>query len=284
MKLQVPFFLFLILVLLLSLYITYRKNIQIQRFKTGQARPTVIGIMITGKSKCRYLLALKSIENFQEQSYTNKHLIIINHGDKKLNINDDDNITEILVDKKASSLGSLRNAALSLVPTNAYWTLWDDDDYRQPYYIEYLLNQLLLSNSDTILFCNRYDYNWNSNFVFKATLKTGFVTLLSRMKENQNVWYLDRDTMEDLNLIRDLRRHGHKINILYDNDPKLYIRLVHRDNTSLYVRKEKNDIIPQRDNSVYYEERVSDEISKDISNFISDYYRKGLSCMINSEN
>lgn len=261
---------------LISYYIVL--HVSLRKPKTHEN--TIYGMMITGKSPCRYQLALKSIENFFEQSYTNKHLMIINHGNQKLNINNNENITEIIIDKKSTSLGNLRNLCLYLIPDNHYWTLWDDDDYRSTNYLEYLYNNLKTNNADTVLFTKRLEYNYNNDYVWESQLKTGYVTLLSLKKPNQLVKYLDKDSMEDLNLIKDLRNNGHKIHIIKDNDPKIYIRLVHTDNTSLYVNKNKQNIHQNTSqNSIFTETNVDTKLANYTRNFMSNYYRNGLTCM-----
>lgn len=254
-------------------------------------------ILITGKSKCRTYMAYCSIANFLEQSYARKKLIIINHGkiplikrdttlqhEIDLDIKDFpvvNNIYEFMIDKhNGITLGDLRNIALELVPPDALWTTWDDDDYRHKNYLKILKNVMDDNNADTVVFTRRYEFNNVSSFVWEMNLKSGFVFVLSR--KDKRIKYKSKDTMEDTDIINLCRKYG-KIHI-FDNKPSLYIRMVHGNNTSLYVNNDKSRIIPpQRKGLNYIEKDVSEYVQNDISIFMSRYYKKGLICMRNLE-
>jgi len=209
-------------------------------------------IMITGKDDNRIQLAKQSVRNFLEQDYKYKKLIIINHHEKSINM-ESDNVFEFQVPKKGNTLGDLRNIALQLVPIDAIWTVWDDDDYRSPNYLSLLYSQMKRYNVDVVCFTNRYEYNANTNFVWEMSLLTGFVTVFA--KQDLRIRYLEKDSMEDLNLIDDFKKLKKKI-LIYNNDPSIYIRLVHSNNTSQYVEKNKTTTNQISSNSGYLEKQV----------------------------
>ena len=91
--------------------------------------------MVTGLDHFHYEMADRAIEAFFQQTYPNKHLIIVNDGDLSLKATHPKRITEIRP-KKRMPLGKLRNIALRKVPKNAMWVQWDDDDWNHPLRIE----------------------------------------------------------------------------------------------------------------------------------------------------
>jgi hypothetical protein len=240
-------------------------------------------IMITGKSKCRVELARRSITNFEEQSYSNKRLIIINHGCYPVLLDESKtNVKEVLIDKGSKSLGYLRNLALEYVPEGDMWTTWDDDDYRDPEYLSILQSEMVRHNVSTVMFTHRFECNVNTHFVWSIFMRSGFVTLLSVKKEVDNILYTEKDTMEDLDLKKILKSNGHTFHIMQLNDPRLYIRMVHNNNTSLYVNKSK-DGIRITSGDMYREYEVSKDLQKSILAFFLEYYKKGIQCMQLSE-
>lgn len=216
-------------------------------------------IMITGKDDNRIEYAKKSVKNFLNQTHGSKILIIMNHNNKKvLEKNCYDNIFEFPFDIEKINLGDARNIALNLVAIGALWTTWDDDDIRSNEYLELLYANL---NHDhmAVAFKKRIDYYTNTNFSQLSTMENGFVTLLCR--KDPRIKYLSKQTMEDLDLKNTILKYG-KINVI-DNDPLIYIRIVHSNNTSLYVNKEKKDIINY--NGVYKEYMISQEMQKTVN-------------------
>lgn len=221
-------------------FVIHRKRGKTAATELFEQSACIYCIMITGKDDQRLRWARLAVENFKSQDYPNKRLIIINHS-KNLNnrvlTNNDgtDGIVEIHVEKSPTMLlGHMRNMALELVPFNALWTPWDDDDIRAPNYLSFLAKHMT-SLHHAVAFTDRMEVNLQNKFVWRVSLKpNGTVHILCRASDKR-VRYLLRDTMEDVNLHRDILRLGHQINVVQDNDPTLYIRLVHGNNTSLYV-------------------------------------------------
>lgn len=245
----------------------------------------VVCIMITGKNACREHFAKRAIDNFYEQDYPNKRLVIINHSPdyRVLQSDKSDMIYEFHVPKTPpTTLGDLRNIALAMVPPDAIWTTWDDDDYRAPDYLSIMLNALNKTNADVLAFKHRTEYNINNGFVWNIHLETGFPLLFA--KQDMRVLYKRQDTMEDTDMLSNYRKLGKKITI-HDNDPRLYIRLVHGSNTSLYVDRNKEHVASTTSapstaspSFPYSENTVSESESERVQNLVNNFYSEGIAC------
>ena len=236
-------------------------------------------IMITGKDDCRISLARKAIQNFLEQTYEYKKLIIINHNSTSVLQNNSSipDVHEYYVSKDSLTLGDLRNIALQLVPPNAYWTVWDDDDYRDPKYLTTLHFHANKNNADVVLFTNRLEVNVNTGLIWHMHLKHGFVFVFA--KQDSRIKYLSKDSMEDVTLIDQFKKLG-KSFFVFDNDPTLYVRLVHNNNTSLYVNKHKTMLNLSSPDSNYHELHATPKETEYAAKIISTYY-KSIPCLTN---
>jgi len=239
--------------------------------------PPVYCLMVTGYNEKRRAFAKLSIQNFNEQTYKNKHLIILNQSKDKLIKNQKENILEMYIDNTNKTLGEIRNISLQFVPPNAIWTTWDDDDWRHPTYIQHMTNEIRKQNADFLMFTNRLEYNLNNRFAFKMSLKTGFMTFFS--KHNSNIRYEHISTSEDEQVkqyaIKELKTY------IYDNDARLYIRLIHTDNTSVFVQSNKNKVKNTKNNKMYFENQLNKKEKSFVDNIISKYYKQ---CMKNLKN
>jgi hypothetical protein len=243
--------------------------------------PPVYAIMITGKDACRLEFAKQSIKNFHEQDYAGvKRLVIINHGHERCTRDDTKpDIFEFQVEKGAMTLGDLRNIALELVPIDALWTVWDDDDYRSPRYISTLQTCMHRSRADAVVFTTRTEYNHNTGLVWKMTLNSGFVTVLA--KQDKRIKYQSVDSMEDVDLVATLRRLKKVATLeteLVGDD--FYIRVVHIGNTSRYVNKTKETVNDDTQRNVnYIETRIDLSEQAKIRDFMSRYFRSAFQCI-----
>lgn len=236
---------------------------------TSTVEPPVYCLMITGHSLDRRLFAVKSVANFLDQSYKNKHLIIINQNKNSLLKRDYTNVLEVYVDKKDKSLGELRNISLQLVPPHAIWTTWDDDDYRDLYYIEIMIRKFLEKKCDFLMFQNRLEYNLKNNFAFKLTLKSGLMTFFAR--SNPNLVYDHVSTLED-KVIKSYALKNLKVYI-YDNNPLLYVRTIHNSNTSVYVNSARKSISDTSKNKDFFEYNLNKFEKQELNNIIYKYYK-----------
>lgn len=85
---------------------------------------------------------------------------------------------------------------------------------------------------------------------------------------DNRISYLQKESLEDVNMLADYEKAGYKVKVI-DNNPRIYVRLVHKSNTSLYVK-------PQRDYLVKgpnYSERFTNDAEKIYINGIKSYFR-----------
>jgi hypothetical protein len=224
-------------------------------------------LMITGYTPTRRKFALNSIQNWFNQTYSKKKLILLNQSKNKLMNQENENILELYIDNTEKTLGEIRNIALDLVPPNAYWTTWDDDDWRNEKYLQIMMNTLLYNNADMVMYTNRYEYNINSKFAFKSTLHTGFPIFFAR--KDDTLRYDNIKTLEDVKVKEYAIKHMKTY--IYENNPNMYIRLIHNDNTSPYVDQNKNKIKVYSRQNVYEEHTVSKKEKEFIVKKISPY-------------
>lgn len=225
--------------------------------------PYIYCLMVTGKDDSRILYAKSAVQNFMAQDYPNKRLVIINHHESETKVLDESNAYCVEVCLKKTSLGHLRNVSLEFVPMNALWTIWDDDDWRPDHYLYTLFKWLSTNRVDCVTYTTRYEFNLQTSFSWRMTLMKGYPTVLCR--KNPLIKYKnDADTMEDIDLVQDIQRIGLKLKVVHNEDrPDMYVRLVHRDNTSLYVNPVKDRVRMRRPGQVYgYKEDNIDEDEK----------------------
>ena len=232
----------------------------------------VYGIMITGKDEQRLQWAALAVQNFADQTYPFKKLVIVNHGERRVIVQsqDENKVYEFMVDKTANklTLGELRNIALQMVPFGALWTIWDDDDYRPPSYLDALVNKRTELATDVLAICQRMEYNILLQTSWIAAKKSGFVLFIA--PRDDRVTYLDLDSMEDMNILDSFANVGYKVKAWKDNSPNMYLRLVHNNNTSRYVNPSKTYLINGPD---YSERNVSEDEEKEINKIMSTYFK-----------
>jgi len=232
--------------------------------------PIIYCILLTGKNDERYKFIPIAIKNFNNQTYPNKKLLIINHGNKKQILKEIDNIEEIMFDKSNFTLGCMRNFAIDMIPYNTIWTVWDDDDIRHEKYLEILYKNLIKNNADVLFYKNRIDYNINNKFGYRCKFDNGMPCLLA--KKTEVIQYLKKDSLEDIKLQTDFSFHNKKI-FLLNNDPRLYIRIIHDFNTSLFVDNSRKSIVNYSDNSHYHEFELTDKEREYVKKTISEYFK-----------
>lgn len=232
-------------------------------------QPPVYAIMITGKDEHRIAFArLIGIKNFDLQDYKNKHMIIINHGKTPIITKPRENIYEMQVDKNNMTLGDLRNFALELVPLDAIQVTWDDDDWRMPNYMSYMVQTMLQQKAIAIFMKNRLEYNLANNYAFKSSFAYGNTHIMSIKLDRLR--YMSYDTLEDTHLQQDIKSFNKKY-IALDNNPCMYIRIIHKNNTSPYATDDRQKIVNYKDDS-YYKEHEATSAEKEYAKKIVDEY------------
>lgn len=237
--------------------------------------PTIVCLMVTGKDNMRIHYAKQSVINFKSQTYPKKKLIIFNHNEGRIpvtNDHDEDNIQEFFIHKsKDLSLGAIRNMMLELVGFNDLWITWDDDDWRSPELLTVMHRELRKNNAVAVALTNRFEYNINQEFVWKSYLSKGFPHILAVY--DRRAQYLDKDTMEDVELIASYTNLGKVVQL--DNANSDYIRLVHGSNTSLFVNPDKRTTIANG-NAHYNESQTSTKEREFVIEIMSRYRNENL--------
>ena len=226
--------------------------------------PQISCLMITGGEQNRMKLARIAVQNFLMQDYPNKKLIIINYNLDE-NVIDHTNmyhadITEYLVNKKNKTLGDLRNISLDMVPIGSFYYIFDDDDWRHPMLLSYMMDIHIKSGKDYIFLKNRLNYNCNIDSIWISSDTHGQVHILGRKKDD-DFKYLSLNTGEDAPVAK-LLQSGN--GILVDNDPQLYTRFVH---SSVFVRKNQTHVLLNTGH--YQETQATDEDKIYVASFIN---------------
>lgn len=233
--------------------------------------PIIYCVMMTGKNEDRYKFVQIAIDNFMEQTYINKHLIIINHGTKSLKQLENESITELHFNKDKMTLGDMRNFAIEMIPFGSLWTIWDDDDWRHKRYLELMYKNMKDNSADVVFIKNRIDYNMRNNFVYRSRFEKGMPFVLC--KKTEVIRYLPKDSLEDIRLLNDFELYDKKT-YLINNDPRWYIRTIHGTNTSLFVNNERKEIVNYAPESTYHEFNVTDKELSYAEKIIEQYFRE----------
>lgn len=240
-------------VLLILYYIVKSSSTSRSSLEYFTEKEPVYCVMITKDSRVNY--ALHAVKNFLTQDYDNAKLIIISESkieDRSLN---DDRILQVPVRRDgetAPTLGELRNIALEFVPLGGLWTVWDDDDIRSTGYLSSMKH--FLGKKDYVFITKRIEYNLNTGYSWVMQLKPGFVLFFGRKRPS--IRYDEVNVNEDVRL-RDHIKSSFKT-VVVDNDPRMYIRTVHDDNTSILVNKLKKNIKDTSRNMIYFESEIND--------------------------
>lgn len=231
---------------------------------------TIYCLMVTSRLEWARI----AVRNFLDQDYPYKKLIIINHN-LKANVlfgkvsPVNPNIQEYMVSKKGKTLGDLRNISLRYVPTGSFFYTWDDDDERHSTMLSTLMNAAILNNATYVLTKNRLNYNCVTNALWRSKDVRGMKPLFGyKSGTTDDFKYLRKDTLEDLP-VNDLTKK--KGTILLDNDPKLYVRFTHGNNTSPFVHK--NQKMAVLNVGPYVESVATVEDKEYIESFINKYDR-----------
>jgi hypothetical protein len=233
--------------------------------------PSVYCLMITGKDSDRSYFAQISVNNFNRQTYKNKHLVVVNHGNiPVIDAQSPDNISEIFVPRD-TTLGRMRNMSLERVPEGAIWTTWDDDDWRSDDYIQTLYNELRAHPTKMyLMYCNRLEHNFNTDFSYNVSIPSG--TYIFFAIKCPNIKYAEIMVKEDSPVKRFMYNNMDKTVIYKTNDPLLYIRFVHKNNTSLYIDYSKTEIVTNNQ-GVVFENNVNTQQENYINSIKKMYYK-----------
>jgi len=178
----------------------------------------VTAVMITGMHVARYPLAKVAIECFINQTYKNKQLLIINHGEQSLACGDP-RIHEVRVTKKESeTVGDLRNLAFQFA-TGDFLITWDDDDWYHSRRIE--LQMSAQKEDAAVLLMNRIHYSFENGCSRYASATTGWEATVLHPRDVP-FRYPSLLRGSDSMFVNQFKQR-----IVVDDDPAMYIRFYH---------------------------------------------------------
>lgn len=227
-------------------------------------------LMVTSNTAHRRPYCRLSVRNFFEQSYPTKRLIIVNLSDSPILTEQertDDRVLEVRVKRNGLSLGAIRNVSLEFVPPHAWWTLWDDDDWRSRDYLERLRSWS--QGYDFLMIQNRIEYNTTNGFAYVLTLRSGLMSFFA--KRLPELRYDDLDRKEDV-LVKRTAEATLRCKAI-DNPAEMYIRMVHGMNTSPYVNNSKDTLRDTSHHKEYFERSLSEQESLYMRKILSSKYK-----------
>jgi hypothetical protein len=210
-------------------------------------------LMVTSNDEHRSPYCRVSVQNFLEQTYSRKHLVIVNLSEDPILSKEqrgDDRLLEVFFERNGLSLGAIRNISLELVPPNAWWTLWDDDDWRIDSYLQRLVDWS--KGFDFVMIQNRIEFNTLNGYSYVLTLRSGLMSFFA--KRIPTLRYEDLNTKEDV-LVKNTALKELRCNIV-DNAPALYVRMIHTTNTSPYANPSKKSLKDTSKNKNYFERNL----------------------------
>jgi len=187
---------------------------------------TIYGVMITGLTPFHKELARRAIDSFFEQTYPNKHLIVVNDGSYSVASFYPGKITEVRL-KKKRKLGALRNISLQQVPENAMWVQWDDDDWNHPNRIQEQYNAIMERGTNGCLMAKLLYYVFARNITLKNSSVKCPGTIMCRKKKDIQ-YPADLGVAEDVAYRDDYwKKHGL---FSWDNPRHYLLKLSHEKN------------------------------------------------------
>ena len=187
----------------------------------------VYGVMVTGCDVLRKAFAEVAIKSFFEQSYPEKELVIVHSGEQMY---DQEGITEVIVEQ-GLSLGEMRNRALKVIPENAVWTVWDDDDWKHPKLLAEQYSFIVKEGLDGCILKGMTYWSARDRFVVHAAkhhLDYKVSTIMCRNKKD--ITYPPLNCGEDGAFFK---AYGEKYKLkMWDNEPHYHLKIVHHHNTS----------------------------------------------------
>ena len=189
--------------------------------------PRITAMMVTRE---RVQLAQRAIRSFQNQTYPNKELLILDDDPDDtlyqwVTALNDPTITYVRLSNTGKTLGGLRNLAVEKA-SGAYVCQWDDDDLSHPNRLAVQLGLLKLFNASTCLL--HREQLWNPAFKQFALSKRRFWEGSFVSTKESLPPYPDIRKAEDSPVIYELVQNQAVILLDY---PELYTYVFHGENT-----------------------------------------------------
>lgn len=186
------------------------------------AMPLVSAVMNTRNSPDRAAMIPVALAAFTAQTYPARELVVVNHGGAPLR-SPDPRVREILVPKECRlTLGELRN--LGLAACSGEWVLlWDDDDWHGPERIAEQMKHAQRDAAVVLQYQIRYSLPRRTGFVYRD--RGGIHS--TYLHHRDVAWKYPRLACgEDTEFLKQFPKR-----IALENDPGLFVRLVHSANT-----------------------------------------------------
>lgn len=207
-----------------------------------QASTRITGVLVTGKSESRFVLARRAIFAWQQQLFNSCHELLVINDHPTVRMFPDGNptgIREIIVpDRK--TLGELRNIGIDNA-TSDYLVQWDDDDYSHPSRLLWQVEHTAKGRASIF----RYEVHCDLTNTYPAFVNNGTTSRCSGFAGTM-LWprkcgyrFPSIGKHEDTEFVLGLKtRCG--LDVL-NNDPLLYCRFYHGANTwgSTHIMKPK---------------------------------------------
>jgi len=179
----------------------------------------ITAVMVTGLERGNPDMPLSAIRCFLGQTWPDKELLIINHGDRNYS---GENVRDIKVHKTDElHCGALRNLAFNLASGDWLMT-WDDDDLYAPERME--VQAMSAEGGALTMLKNRTVVDVLTGECGVRTYKNGSLSSMLYPKNTHHRFVNIRNGSDAVFV------SNFSSVILMDNDPKLYIRTWHGGN------------------------------------------------------
>jgi glycosyltransferase involved in cell wall biosynthesis len=179
----------------------------------------ITAVMVTGLKRGIAGLPKMAVECFLNQTYKEKELLIVNHGNETYA---GKGIREIKVKKTESMhVGALRNLAFDAAKSD--WLLiWDDDDWHHPNHMAYQAERTPKGRMSLLQNRIQHDFESECALVHKFSSGFGSTMLFPRNTENRYPnWINDSDAWFRCMFFN---------RVVLDNPPELYVYNSHGGN------------------------------------------------------
>ena len=217
---------------------------------------TVYGLMMTGKDAMREKFAQIAVRNFFEQKYPDLKLIIVNHSTEYSLGHLDERITEIKLDERPETIGTMRNIGLAQLEENDIFINWDDDDWRVPEMLPQMYSAMTRQRSDCITLTARIDYIFPCNTCYVRKRRSMSGLMMCRKKD---IVYPEVEEGEDWRYLAKYKKR-YRFTTL-DNPPHWYLRFIHYGNITKPEGSRQYDSLPNywsvtKDNRIYIQKSL----------------------------
>lgn len=221
--------------------------------------PSVTAVMLTGKCRQRAHMADVAYDCFLKQTYRGLRTLLIVNQDHTRGFlqtrhfeayKEHQHLIQAVNEtgvrqREAPTLGHLRNLALDRVSGTDLVVIWDDDDWMAPNYIETMVNHYVPGRISLMRHQLKHDLDFNTSFVARNSTGWHGQAIFDAATPHR---YPHLQRGEDT-AFRNL--FGDRV-IVFDNDPAIYVRTVHANNTwsrqhimgRLCGQRDRHDVSP----------------------------------------